>query len=104
MSGLMRVQPKNVAKEKINSPDTTVLLIQDASVALKYTTSATLPIKTINPYGIMLGWLALSPRQLFNVTVSTVLVEFKSISSAINWRFKLKYRRLNNFTVEKLQP
>ena len=53
MSELTAIQPKNDAKQKMKRPETTALVIHDASVAKsKYATSATLATKTMNPYGI----------------------------------------------------
>jgi hypothetical protein len=51
--------PKQEAKEKMKKPETTTLVIHDASAAKsKYATSATLANTTINPYGIKLTFRA----------------------------------------------
>ncbi|HEY1787049.1 MAG TPA: hypothetical protein VGJ73_02785, partial [Verrucomicrobiae bacterium] len=61
------------AKENANAPETNVLLIQDASVAkMKYATSATPAIKTMNPYG-MIGCYPTKVKQRCRRKVATAL-------------------------------
>lgn len=56
MSELTAIQPKHEAKEKMKMPETTALVIHDASVAKsKYAMSATLATNTMSPYGIAHG-------------------------------------------------
>jgi hypothetical protein len=51
MSGLTAIQPNHDPKLKMKRPETTALVIHEASVAKsKYTMSATLANRTINPY------------------------------------------------------
>ena len=54
-SGLQTTQPKNDVVQKMKMPETTALIIHDASVRkTKYKTSKTLANIAMRPYGIIL--------------------------------------------------